>query len=250
MAKGFKHGTGCVSPLNFQVVGGATQPDSPKENTIWVQTSQTITGWVFRGDQPTGQDGLVWICTDNSGSASFNALKKNEIQVCPVSAHQYSGGKWVDRQAKLYTGGSWVNWKTYLFKSGTGLVNVSTNSWGEDYSSSSVSADAITVSYTAQSEGFTSIATKSSLDLSKYTRVCVEATTTETHGSTFAQRFGFTTFAHASGYDTLNWSASQTYTANRKRTTYTLDISKLDGKYYFWFTWGAAKSTIHNVWLE
>ena len=31
--------------LNFEVVGGTTQPSSPKENTIWINTDQEITGW-------------------------------------------------------------------------------------------------------------------------------------------------------------------------------------------------------------
>ena len=36
MAKGFKHGGGGGSELNFRVIGG-TEPASPRENDIWVE---------------------------------------------------------------------------------------------------------------------------------------------------------------------------------------------------------------------
>ena len=46
MAKGFKHGAGGVSALNFKIVGGTEQPVDPKENTLWVNTQTEISGWV------------------------------------------------------------------------------------------------------------------------------------------------------------------------------------------------------------
>lgn len=38
--------------LNFKVVGGTTQPSSPKENTIWVNTDTPITSWDFSSEAP------------------------------------------------------------------------------------------------------------------------------------------------------------------------------------------------------
>lgn len=52
MAKGFKHGAGGGASLNFKVVGGTTEPVSPKENTIWVNTDQKITSWHFGAEEP------------------------------------------------------------------------------------------------------------------------------------------------------------------------------------------------------
>ena len=34
--------------LNLKVVGGTTQPTNPRENTIWVNTTTAITGYVQR----------------------------------------------------------------------------------------------------------------------------------------------------------------------------------------------------------
>ena len=39
--------------LNFKVVGGTTQPASPKENTIWVNTNVTIHDYIFSTDEPS-----------------------------------------------------------------------------------------------------------------------------------------------------------------------------------------------------
>ena len=48
--------------LNFKVVGGTTQPTNPTENTIWVNTSVSITDWVFSATEPTTPvEGMVWI---------------------------------------------------------------------------------------------------------------------------------------------------------------------------------------------
>lgn len=94
--------------LNFQVIGGTTAPSNPKENMIWVNTSTTISSWVFSATKPEGmQERDVWFQTGTSSSIEFNALKKNGIQVCPIAAKQYVNGSLVTVGASIYTGGSW-----------------------------------------------------------------------------------------------------------------------------------------------
>lgn len=115
MAKGFKHGAGGSNPLNFKIVSYATEEEllaaSPKENTIGIVTSDTITSWIFSDTEPTETiEGMVWISTGTSSPTTFNALKKNTLQVYPLSAKQYIGGAWVDKTAKSYQGGAWVDW--------------------------------------------------------------------------------------------------------------------------------------------
>lgn len=101
--------------LNFKVVNGTTAPSNPKENMIWVNTSTKITSYIFSATQPTGSAGMVWISTDTSSEVEFNALKKNGIQVYPLSAKQYVSGAWADKTAKTYQNGKWVEWITDLF---------------------------------------------------------------------------------------------------------------------------------------
>lgn len=105
--------------LNFKVVGGSSAPENPGKNTIWVNTSAAITGWTFGTAAPTNPDsGMVWFYTGESSAAEFNALRKNGIQVCPVSAKQYAGGAWAERNAKIYKNGAWVDWAKWLYNRG------------------------------------------------------------------------------------------------------------------------------------
>lgn len=125
MAKGFKHGAGGGTSLNFKVIGNP-QPETAKDNTIWVDTDVKITGWNFNAAQPeTAEEGMVWFTTSTSSTAPFNALKKNNITVYPIRANQYVNGAWVGKTAKTYQNGAWVDWATSLYKAG----GVNTAGW-------------------------------------------------------------------------------------------------------------------------
>lgn len=52
LSGGGSAGSGSGAGLNFKVVGGTTAPTSPSENTIWVNTSTSITSWVFSSNNP------------------------------------------------------------------------------------------------------------------------------------------------------------------------------------------------------
>lgn len=113
--------TGGGGGLNFQVIGGTTAPSNPKENMIWVNTSTKITSYIFSATQPTGSAGMVWISTGTYSTVEFNALKKNGIQVYPISAKQYVGGVWAPRNAEIYHAGEWLPLSAipiYFFKDG------------------------------------------------------------------------------------------------------------------------------------
>lgn len=100
-----------LQSLGFEVVGGTTAPTSPKANTIWVNTSTTITSWVFSAEEPeTSSGGMVWISTGAFSAAPFNALKKNNITVYPIFAKQYVNSAWIDKTAKIYQNGAWADW--------------------------------------------------------------------------------------------------------------------------------------------
>lgn len=99
--------------LNFKIVSYATESellaDTPKENTIGVITSIPITGYHFGTEEPSpAAAGMVWITTGTSSTIAFNALKKNAIQVYPISAKQHISGAWVDVAVKSYSNGKWV----------------------------------------------------------------------------------------------------------------------------------------------
>lgn len=101
--------TGGGAPLNFKVVPNP-QPDTAKENTIWVDTDR-INNYYFSATQPEGMvDYDVWFPVGTSSTVEFNALKKGGIQVYPLSAQQMVSGVLKDVTAKSYQGGVWKEW--------------------------------------------------------------------------------------------------------------------------------------------
>ena len=101
--------------LNFKITPYATKAillaDSPRENTIGVVTGNEITSYIFSPNEPpVPTPGMLWIAVGTSSSATFNAVKKNAIQVCPMYAKYCVGTAWVDVEALSYINGAWVEW--------------------------------------------------------------------------------------------------------------------------------------------
>lgn len=93
--------------LNLKVVGGTTQPANPRENTIWINTGTTITGYFLSPTQPNTQiEGLVWLKTENSG-VEINVGKKNSIVLYLSTAKLYTGGKWISVNGFAYVNAVW-----------------------------------------------------------------------------------------------------------------------------------------------
>ena len=94
--------------LNFEVAGGTTQPESPKENTIWVNTPNEITGWEVRTIAPDATtDGMVWFETAISGYTEISVIADPAVYINPSRCHQYVSGAWVDKEAMTYKNGAW-----------------------------------------------------------------------------------------------------------------------------------------------
>lgn len=111
-------GGGGGAALNFKVVPGLTQPGTASENTIWV-TTERIGAWYFSATQPENmQEWDVWFQTGTESAVEFNAIKKNAVQVYPLSAKQMVSGLLMDVTAMSYKNGEWVEWICYLFNYG------------------------------------------------------------------------------------------------------------------------------------
>ena len=104
--------------LNFEVIGSEKEPEK-KENTIWINTSIPINGYVFQAEWPDSADsGAVWIQVGNESSVKFSALSDNTLWIYPLSAMQFINGDWKTVEAKTYIEGEWKDWITYLYKNG------------------------------------------------------------------------------------------------------------------------------------
>lgn len=109
---------GSDASLNYSVVGGTQQP-AGKENRIWVNTDQPITGHIFSATAPSNPtEGLVWFATGSESTVPFSATQKNSIMVYPQTCQQFINGDWVTKVAKSYISGDWHDWTVILFSIG------------------------------------------------------------------------------------------------------------------------------------
>lgn len=229
--------------LNFKIVSYATESellaDTPKENTIGVITSIPITGYHFGTEEPSpAAAGMVWISTGTSSAIEFNALKKNAIQVYPISAKQYIGGAWVDVTALSYQGGEWVEWKTYLynagaFASGQSLVNCSTGTSGISYTENEDSINIVA----SNSQGYTYRYFEKPVDLTdkSVVKMTLHSNAAFKESGTLNYTIGASIWADS---DTTNdWTSPNTKLKSLAANTdyeVSVDVSALSGEYYIW----------------
>lgn len=238
--------------LNFKVVKNP-QPANPSENTIWVNTDQKITSWIFSATElQSPSEGSVWFKTGTSSPVAFNALKKNGIQVYPLSAKQYISGAWVDKTAKSYQGGAWLDWITsvYLFSEEKGkLVDLSTRA----DSGSAVTIGSDSISFTGTS-GKACLTTNQN-EFEKVGTFYVDATisyvgTDSEWAGSLVVKNDEQISLDGGGANPTNPSlavARAKLSANNTRTKYSLSVP--EGSYYIGVS-GNIAGTIHNMWYE
>jgi hypothetical protein len=232
--------------LNFRVVGGTTAPSNAKENMIWVNTSTTISSWVFSATQPTAAAGKVWITIGTTSTVGFNALKKNGIQVYPLSAKQYIGGAWVDKTAKSWQGGAWVEWIAYVYKDGVllagNLIPVAKN-WNGNGTEPTITHNEKSISITqpSQSQGYCYFEVKYDMTNFKTLR------TTGSYTKNGAERCGPAILNSVGGAFGSCYVAYE----NGGETDISIDISSISGEKYIGFFLSFNTSiTVSEVWLE
>lgn len=94
--------------LNFNIVGGSSQPSNPTPNMIWVETNTAINGYSFSIEEPTNpSNGLIWIATGSNTLHSFSVIKNNTIIVYPSSVLQYINNNWEVKTAYIYQNSTW-----------------------------------------------------------------------------------------------------------------------------------------------
>lgn len=131
--------------LTYTVVGADSQPSTPADHTIWVKTTDAITGHIFSATQPAGVPGVVWFQTGTASAAAMDATAGDIIMVYPLRCYQYVNSTWTSKPAKSYLNNAWVDWLTYLFKAGEGPTTgwTSYNSASAGYTTSITSAKMI-----------------------------------------------------------------------------------------------------------
>lgn len=243
--------------LNFRVVGGTTAPTNPAENCIWVNTDTPITSWIFSATEPSpAEAGMVWITTGTSSTVEFNALKKNGIQVYPLSVKQYVGGAFVDKTAKSYQEGNWVDWFTYLlngantFDSITGGWEVRKHTDGYTIGSATFSNAGATLD-TANGQAV-SIMTKNKIRLSGIKKIVITVSNAQiTLPDMFCLYFSTAPLANVN--KTGNQAAN--FVLTQGENTIQIPGGLANGNYYvsigfYVYNTGAQTATIKNVSLQ
>jgi len=204
------------------------------------------------------REGLVWIKTGTLSPVEFNALKKNGIQVYPLSAMQYVSGAWTDVTAQSYQNGSWRGWwngELYIlgdvYESVTGgwigTEEINYEGWGTCLPTVTDNGDSVHIVPSAKSSSVYRASSK--IDLTNFdtlyftgilqnndggsnTRLCIW----KPHGFDLSDNLA----AYIGGSTTGN------------DTTHTLDISELTGEYYigFWIRNYYGYVTMRKLWLE
>lgn len=258
MGEGFKRGRGGLNIQNFKVKGGTSEPEALKENLFWVNTDQKITGWIFSQTEPSNPyDGLVWFSTGSRSLAAFNALRKNTIQLCPISAHQYLSGAWTEKPAKCWQNGGWVDVSApeyWLFKAGTGLQNGITG-----FTNATCTADKIycEILYVDEDDGAKQIRPNETVDVTDYNKIVFSGVNCAFDGDGTPNNSHFCLFAGDVVLEVANPLTTGTATLSANATV-SLDISQISGEVYFGasFQSSAAYSvrfknfSIENIWLE
>ena len=179
------------------------------------------------------EDCMVWITTGASSPVAFDALKKNSIEVYPLSAKHHIGGAWESVEAKSYQNGEWVGWYNGTLYDGNWYAGFEFVAFPKGQ----VSGETGTVTIDNDSDPVTVIARAghgayiADVDVTDYNtlEVCYELS-----GSNGWINFGFATDLEWRDNKSTGFVAVKSHQwTNVAKTTQTLDISALSGKYPF-----------------
>lgn len=258
MGKGYKHGGSGGASLNFNVKTYTSEvelkADKPRENTIGVITTTTMTSWVFSATEPTEPEvGMVWIFVGKESSVEFNALKKHTLQVYPRKAKQYVGGTFEDKPVYSYQNGEWVTvWNGELYEKGNKFEFI-TGGWA--FVHGRVPDTYNIGTYTDNKDSITLTVTKD--------KATIEAVTEKKIDLTEHKTLNINITNENVGYLWLKVGTTQVMSSGVARTDNltagkgSLDISALDGEYYVAVeafsnkeSTGAGSATFDEVWLS
>lgn len=248
--------------LAFRVIGGTSAPASPKPNDIWVNTSEKITSYIFSATEPEGYaQGMAWITIGTSSTIEFNALKKNGIQVYPISVKQYVNGAWVDKTAKSYQSGKWVDWwNGALYENGNEYTE-QTGGFGVAVASTSCATAKKESTYIAlasiassnYSQRFSTCYTKKSVDLTRYKtlKIIADASRVTSGDSGILKPCITKTSSQLSSPSETNYNATLGTNAEKlgSNMEYTYDVSSASGAYYIGAYSRNLKVSIRKIFL-
>ena len=227
-----------LSSLNFEVVGGTTRPSSPKENTIWVNTTTNITNHVFSTKAPTTYStGTVWFELSTTGNVGIKAIDDNTdfIELHPRAVYQRVSNAWQEKTASIYQNGSWTTFMNVLYVLKNGVVDPAMGTYVDAGASPMING---TIQATGNGEYGNNGYFSQQITLNgnfKTLRFHISVTSL-TAGSSYAPCVGVSTAVMVPGSyvdNTPKLKAYKKLPAGKQWAN--IDISGLSGKYYISF---------------
>lgn len=215
------HGGG--GALNLKVVGGTTQPTNPRENTIWINTSVAITGYVLSPTQPeTGTEGLVWLRTAEKG-IEINVDRKGRLLIHLNACTMYTSEGWQIALGYAYVSDKWKTINTYiaLIKGGTMIAEFKNTSGSRLIQQSGY------VAFSGTGAGYHTMWVDD-VDLTGSTTLFVEG---EFNPSGAASGTGFVIGIWDNNTTDMKYTNAKAVASYYKKTSATLDISSYSGKF-------------------
>lgn len=253
MGYGFKHGAG-GTPLQFRVIASLTEPASFRENDIWVK-AEGMTGWIVAPRLPEAEEGTVCIITGENASVCFNAVRKNALTVCPVSAWQVIEGEWKQQDAWAFVGGALVQfsstWDGYYFKDGDQFESV-TGGWAafsEPANTTVTIGDILAVK--SDNNGQTArLSTVGAVDLTEAKTLWIDSP-----GASSGRYAGTVHVCTEKNTGTSVASVTLGDSSAYKSGKYSIDVSGLSGSFYIFMTataqmYGAGYADARAIWSE
>lgn len=233
--------------LNFKIVGSTTEPVSPKENTIWVETDVAIGEWQFSAKEPAVRaDGTalaagdVWVEISENADVVINIAKKNGVNIGLNAVYLWDGTDWIEQTAKAYINANWTDIEGYYYLFKANAVNRLVGGWQTNNNQSgsitdpSIDADG-NLSSIGANEPFANKICKTGFDITDYSTLIFTLTNapTGTNGnSNAAVNIGLAT---STGYNTVIGGFPINVKTNTSTGEFFADISAKEGTYYFGF---------------
>lgn len=239
--------SGGMGGYNFKIVGGADKPVSPVNNTFWIENAQVIGKWIMDRDIPTTradgkplQDGDIWFEYSNLNSViKFNTTKQNGIFVKISKVCQYSESQWVQVKSQFYQNGEWFNDSYILFNAEKNINEGEYYGWYLTQDSTTGEKKMLKFSdsmYGNQGRySYQNVGETTELDVTKFNSVkfTVHSHQRENYEGGSQCWYGVTSTKPDYNANNYSYEVSVTPTDSTSPMTYTLDVSKLSGIYYF-----------------
>lgn len=89
--------------------------------------------FLAEAEEAQRNEGTVWFYVGTKSHVEFNALKKNALQVYPVSAKQYVSGAWVKVEAMSWKNSEWAKWMFAYYADGEKNVDFTDSGSGHEF---------------------------------------------------------------------------------------------------------------------